>query len=560
MMKRTKTLFLRLHNNRNKIKIIFSFLTIQEQLYLLKINKLFFNLIKAHLHLPFKSTQLIKEIKTYETRVNQLSFLQCRYNEYIISNEISPIEDEYILSSLFKLNTNHGFIVTSLQKESELNFFSKIINYSIHYPSITSIEFDHVKVNDNIIDNTIMENIFNKNCLVNIQSLSYHQRAGKISLLDFLLKNCFVLNNLNKLYIIGNNPYIDNFSLNEQIEKMSNLQTLYLDKVRVTSSLIDYIKKLMNKRLLNLNFTQCDITVKKEEMISFIECIGKKRVMNKIVLLNNKIEYVEQVLSNIIDLYFEPKSKIHLLLLSDTSKPFVEQLSPFEIQNNTNFNTSLKCFPKKEIMIKNHLDSYSVKKAHFTLRLTVQKLESVHLYSKLFITKLSLIDLNAIYSDFNRMISRILLEMRPAMNNVTILKYEYYNSIYLKESNTRYHFDSVVSFSLTGSLFFEANSYKGLLYDFLVLFPNMRTLIFKKTCFNEKRALKYILGDNFESNDLFKNNSLKLNTIIFDQSYYHTQDDDIDIEEKDIKWIADTINQFLNTFESPKRINFIIKK
>ena len=126
-MKRTKTLFLRLHNNRNKIKIIFSFLTIQEQLYLLKINKLFFNLIKDHLHLPFKSTQLIKEIKTYETRVNQLSFLQCRYNEYIISNEISPIEDEYILSSLFKLNTNHGFIVTSLQKESELNFFSKII-------------------------------------------------------------------------------------------------------------------------------------------------------------------------------------------------------------------------------------------------------------------------------------------------------------------------------------------------------------------------------------------------------------------------------------------------
>ena len=560
MMKRTKTLFLRLHNNRHKIMIIFSFLTIQEQLYLLKINKLFFNLIKDNLHLPFKSTQLIKDIKNNETRVNQLSFLQCRYNEYIINNEISPKEDEYILSSLFKLNTNHGFIVTSLQNESEINFFSKIMNYSIHYPSINSIEFDHFKLNDNIIENTIMENIFIKNCLANIQSLSYHQRAGKINLLYFLLKNCFVLNNINKLYLIGNNPYIDSVSLNEQIEKMSNLQTLYLDKIRVTSSLIDYVKSLMNKRLLNLNFTQCDIIVKKEEMISFIECIGKKRAMNKIVLLNNKIDYFDQLLSNIINLYFEPSSKISYLLLSDCSKTFIEQLSPFEIQNNLTFNTSLKCFPKKEIMIKNHLNSYSVKKEHFTLRLTVQKLESVHLYSKLFITKLSLIDLNAIYSDFNRMISRILLEMRPAMNNVTILKYEYYNSIYLKESNTQYHFDSVVTFSLTGSLFFEPNSYKGILYDFLILFPNMRTLIFKKCFFHEKRALKYILGDNFENNDFYKKNLHKLNTIIFDQSYYHTQDDDIDIDEKDIKWIADKINQLANTFEPPKRINFIIKK
>ena len=111
--------FLNMPNNRNKILIIINFLDINEQLPLLKLNSVLAKIIINKYNLPFKSKELLKEIKnnknSNEAKYTKIYF---NFNNIIKNNDILENEYQFIQSYLLKNIKNNFLIFDSLDEEN----------------------------------------------------------------------------------------------------------------------------------------------------------------------------------------------------------------------------------------------------------------------------------------------------------------------------------------------------------------------------------------------------------------------------------------------------------
>ena len=339
--------FLNMPNNRNKILIIINFLDINEQLPLLKLNSVLAKIIINKYNLPFKSKELLKEIKnnknSNEAKYTKIYF---NFNNIIKNNDILENEYQFIQSYLLKNIKNNFLIFDSLGEENatsnekdigsndtllkKYKIFIEFLEKIKFINNITHIKFKISNLDDQIKDNHLNKENFNilyfSNFFKNINHLEIDTVMNSLCFMNSLIsypKNS--ISNVNKINLINlnikrSNEEIIGYDIYNSLSfpELNNLKYLFLVKVNLSIfCLNEIISKNLN--LVKLVILQCsnnNINLYDEKEYSKLlnKSINNCKELNYVEFNNNNfgIYLTNQIVYILIEVFFK-LNKINLI-------------------------------------------------------------------------------------------------------------------------------------------------------------------------------------------------------------------------------------------------------
>ena len=542
------------NNNRYKISIILDFLDINEQLPLMKMNKIFSNILFNKYNLPFKSTLLLKNYKNNKNIIEaKFSNIYNYFKKIInIDNIKENNEYQYIISFLLK-NINNNFIIfDKLNDENNISIFFDFL-YKIKYiKNITHIKFN-LSNTDEKIDNKLFENNLPFiNFYKNINHLEIDKIEKSFYFFNRMLNyenNC--INNIEKINLNNINirtkddiilKYDDYNSL--IIPKITNLKYIFLTKVNLSISFLNDIIS-NNKNLIKLIINHCtDIKNNIEEKDNYElfnksinNCINLKHIeFNN----NNNFSniFITEIIKNLISLFFDINNNIYLISctcdLINLKNIFnhLIQYSNISLNNNKERFLKIKFSPsfiyhinknKSIIEISNYLNDNN----------------SIEYIKKLKYEKIKL----CLYNTDNPSILNNIKKVMDIYNNKNSLKYfqifaTFKNGEINHTNNLEQEYINIKKFTLIFQNDEEAVNLFGnkIIFSILIFFPCVKIISFKNINFqnDDKKFREYfddlktcfeliLFGKKNEIMNYYKNKEIKLDLteIKFCNCYYY---------------------------------------
>ena len=542
------------NNNRYKISIILDFLDINEQLPLIKLNKIFSNILFNKYNLPFKSTLLLKNYKNNKNIIEaKFSNIYNYFKKIInIDNIKENNEYQYIISFLLK-NINNNFIIfDKLNDENNISIFFDFL-YKIKYiKNITHIKFN-LSNTDEKIDNKLFENNLPFiNFYKNINHLEIDKIEKSFYFFNRMLNyenNC--INNIEKINLNNINirtkddiilKYDDYNSL--IIPKITNLKYIFLTKVNLSISFLNDIIS-NNKNLIKLIINHCtDIKNNIEEKDNYElfnksinNCINLKHIeFNN----NNNFSniFITEIIKNLISLFFDINNNIYLvsctcdLINLKNIFNYLIQYSNISLNNNKERFLKIKFSPsfiyhinknKSIIEISNYLNDNN----------------SIEYIKKLKYEKIKL----CLYNTDNPSILNNIKKVMDIYNNKNSLKYfqifaTFKNGEINHTNNLEQEYINIKKFTLIFQNDEEAVNLFGnkIIFSILIFFPCVKIISFKNINFqnDDKKFREYfddlktcfeliLFGKKNEIMNYYKNKEIKLDLteIKFYICYYY---------------------------------------
>ena len=541
------------NNNRYKISIILDFLDINEQLPLIKLNKIFSNILFNKYNLPFKSTLLLKNYKNNKNIIEaKFSNIYNYFKKIInIDNIKENNEYQYIISFLLK-NINNNFIIfDKLNDENNISIFFDFL-YKIKYiKNITHIKFN-LSNTDEKIDNKLFENNLPFiNFYKNINHLEIDKIEKSFYFFNRMLNyenNC--INNIEKINLNNINirtkddiilKYDDYNSL--IIPKITNLKYIFLTKVNLSISFLNDIIS-NNKNLIKLIINHCtDIKNNIEEKDNyelFNKSINNCINLTHIEFNNNNFSniFITEIIKNLISLFFDINNNIYLISctcdLINLKNIFnhLIQYSNISLNNNKERFLKIKFSPsfiyhinknKSIIEISNYLNDNN----------------SIEYIKKLKYEKIKL----CLYNTDNPSILNNIKKVMDIYNNKNSLKYfqifaAFKNGEINYINNLEQEYINIKKFTLIFQNDEEAVNLFGnkIIFSILIFFPCVKIISFKNINFqnDDKKFREYfddlktcfeliLFGKKNEIMNYYKNKEIKLDLaeIKFCNCYYY---------------------------------------
>jgi hypothetical protein len=541
------------NNNRYKISIILDFLDINEQLPLMKMNKIFSNILFNKYNLPFKSTLLLKNYKNNKNIIEaKFSNIYNYFKKIInIDNIKENNEYQYIISFLLK-NINNNFIIfDKLNDENNISIFFDFL-YKIKYiKNITHIKFN-LSNTDEKIDNKLFENNLPFiNFYKNINHLEIDKIEKSFYFFNRMLNyenNC--INNIEKINLNNINirtkddiilKYDDYNSL--IIPKITNLKYIFLTKVNLSISFLNDIIS-NNKKLIKLIINHCtDIKNNIEEKDNyelFNKSINNCINLTHIEFNNNNFSniFITEIIKNLISLFFDVNNNIYLisctcdLINLKNIFNYLIQYSNISLNNNKERFLKIKFSPsfiyhinknKSIIEISNYLNDNN----------------SIEYIKKLKYEKIKL----CLYNTDNPSILNNIKKVMDIYNNKNSLKYfqifaTFKNGEINYINNLEQEYINIKKFTLIFQNDEEAVNLFGnkIIFSILIFFPCVKIISFKNINFqnDDKKFREYfddlktcfeliLFGKKNEIMNYYKNKEIKLDLteIKFCNCYYY---------------------------------------
>ena len=541
------------NNNRYKISIILDFLDINEQLPLIKLNKIFSNILFNKYNLPFKSTLLLKNYKNNKNIIEaKFSNIYNYFKKIInIDNIKENNEYQYIISFLLK-NINNNFIIfDKLNDENNISIFFDFL-YKIKYiKNITHIKFN-LSNTDEKIDNKLFENNLPFiNFYKNINHLEIDKIEKSFYFFNRMLNyenNC--INNIEKINLNNINirtkddiilKYDDYNSL--IIPKITNLKYIFLTKVNLSISFLNDIIS-NNKKLIKLIINHCtDIKNNIEEKDNyelFNKSINNCINLTHIEFNNNNFSniFITEIIKNLISLFFDINNNIYLISctcdLINLKNIFnhLIQYSNISLNNNKERFLKIKFSPsfiyhinknKSIIEISNYLNNNN----------------SIEYIKKLKYEKIKL----CLYNTDNPSILNNIKKVMDIYNNKNSLKYfqifaTFKNGEINYINNLEQEYINIKKFTLIFQNDEEAVNLFGnkIIFSILIFFPCVKIISFKNINFqnDDKKFREYfddlktcfeliLFGEKNEIMNYYINKEIKLDLaeIKFCNCYYY---------------------------------------
>ena len=541
------------NNNRYKISIILDFLDINEQLPLMKMNKIFSNILFNKYNLPFKSTLLLKNYKNNKNIIEaKFSNIYNYFKKIInIDNIKENNEYQYIISFLLK-NINNNFIIfDKLNDENNISIFFDFL-YKIKYiKNITHIKFN-LSNTDEKIDNKLFENNLPFiNFYKNINHLEIDKIEKSFYFFNRMLNyenNC--INNIEKINLNNINirtkddiilKYDDYNSL--IIPKIANLKYIFLTKVNLSISFLNDIIS-NNKKLIKLIINHCtDIKNNIEEKDNyelFNKSINNCINLTHIEFNNNNFSniFITEIIKNLISLFFDINNNIYLISctcdLINLKNIFnhLIQYSNISLNNNKERFLKIKFSPsfiyhinknKSIIEISNYLNDNN----------------SIEYIKKLKYEKIKL----CLYNTDNSSILNNIKKVMDIYNNKNSLKYfqifaTFKNGEINYINNLEQEYINIKKFTLIFQNDEEAVNLFGnkIIFSILIFFPCVKIISFKNINFqnDDKKFREYfddlktcfeliLFGEKNEIMNYYINKEIKLDLaeIKFCNCYYY---------------------------------------
>ena len=541
------------NNNRYKISIILDFLDINEQLPLMKMNKIFSNILFNKYNLPFKSTLLLKNYKNNKNIIEaKFSNIYNYFKKIInIDNIKENNEYQYIISFLLK-NINNNFIIfDKLNDENNISIFFDFL-YKIKYiKNITHIKFN-LSNTDEKIDNKLFENNLPFiNFYKNINHLEIDKIEKSFYFFNRMLNyenNC--INNIEKINLNNINirtkddiilKYDDYNSL--IIPKITNLKYIFLTKVNLSISFLNDIIS-NNKKLIKLIINHCtDIKNNIEEKDNyelFNKSINNCINLTHIEFNNNNFSniFITEIIKNLISLFFDINNNIYLISctcdLINLKNIFnhLIQYSNISLNNNKERFLKIKFSPsfiyhinknKSIIEISNYLNNNN----------------SIEYIKKIKYEKIKL----CLYNTDNPSILNNIKKVMDIYNNKNSLKYfqifaTFKNGEINYINNLEQEYINIKKFTLIFQNDEEAVNLFGnkIIFSILIFFPCVKIISFKNINFqnDDKKFREYfddlktcfeliLFGKKNEIMNYYKNKEIKLDLteIKFCNCYYY---------------------------------------
>ena len=541
------------NNNRYKISIILDFLDINEQLPLIKLNKIFSNILFNKYNLPFKSTLLLKNYKNNKNIIEaKFSNIYNYFKKIInIDNIKENNEYQYIISFLLK-NINNNFIIfDKLNDENNISIFFDFL-YKIKYiKNITHIKFN-LSNTDEKIDNKLFENNLPFiNFYKNINHLEIDKIEKSFYFFNRMLNyenNC--INNIEKINLNNINirtkddiilKYDDYNSL--IIPKITNLKYIFLTKVNLSISFLNDIIS-NNKKLIKLIINHCtDIKNNIEEKDNyelFNKSINNCINLTHIEFNNNNFSniFITEIIKNLISLFFDINNNIYLISctcdLINLKNIFnhLIQYSNISLNNNKERFLKIKFSPsfiyhinknKSIIEISNYLNNNN----------------SIEYIKKIKYEKIKL----CLYNTDNPSILNNIKKVMDIYNNKNSLKYfqifaTFKNGEINYINNLEQEYINIKKFTLIFQNDEEAVNLFGnkIIFSILIFFPCVKIISFKNINFqnDDKKFREYfddlktcfeliLFGEKNEIMNYYINKEIKLDLaeIKFCNCYYY---------------------------------------
>ena len=541
------------NNNRYKISIILDFLDINEQLPLMKMNKIFSNILFNKYNLPFKSILLLKNYKNNKNIIEaKFSNIYNYFKKIInIDNIKENNEYQYIISFLLK-NINNNFIIfDKLNDENNISIFFDFL-YKIKYiKNITHIKFN-LSNTDEKIDNKLFEhNLPFINFYKNINHLEIDKIEKSFYFFNRMLNyenNC--INNIEKINLNNINirtkddiilKYDDYNSL--IIPKITNLKYIFLTKVNLSISFLNDIIS-NNKKLIKLIINHCtDIKNNIEEKDNyelFNKSINNCINLTHIEFNNNNFSniFITEIIKNLISLFFDINNNIYLISctcdLINLKNIFnhLIQYSNISLNNNKERFLKIKFSPsfiyhinknKSIIEISNYLNDNN----------------SIEYIKKLKYEKIKL----CLYNTDNPSILNNIKKVMDIYNNKNSLKYfqifaTFKNGEINYINNLEQEYINIKKFTLIFQNDEEAVNLFGnkIIFSILIFFPCVKIISFKNINFqnDDKKFREYfddlktcfeliLFGEKNEIMNYYINKEIKLDLaeIKFCNCYYY---------------------------------------
>ena len=541
------------NNNRYKISIILDFLDINEQLPLMKMNKIFSNILFNKYNLPFKSTLLLKNYKNNKNIIEaKFSNIYNYFKKIInIDNIKENNEYQYIISFLLK-NINNNFIIfDKLNDENNISIFFDFL-YKIKYiKNITHIKFNLSNI-DEKIDNKLFENNLPFiNFYKNINHLEIDKIEKSFYFFNRMLNyenNC--INNIEKINLNNINirtkddiilKYDDYNSL--IIPKITNLKYIFLTKVNLSISFLNDIIS-NNKKLIKLIINHCtDIKNniwEKDNYELFNKSINNCINLTHIEFNNNNFSniFITEIIKNLISLFFDINNNIYLISctcdLINLKNIFnhLIQYSNISLNNNKERFLKIKFSPsfiyhinknKSIIEISNYLNDNN----------------SIEYIKKLKYEKIKL----CLYNTDNPSILNNIKKVMDIYNNKNSLKYfqifaTFKNGEINYINNLEQEYINIKKFTLIFQNDEEAVNLFGnkIIFSILIFFPCVKIISFKNINFqnDDKKFREYfddlktcfeliLFGEKNEIMNYYINKEIKLDLaeIKFCNCYYY---------------------------------------
>ena len=541
------------NNNRYKISIILDFLDINEQLPLMKMNKIFSNILFNKYNLPFKSTLLLKNYKNNKNIIEaKFSNIYNYFKKIInIDNIKENNEYQYIISFLLKNMNNNFIIFDKLNDENNISIFFDFL-YKIKYiKNITHIKFN-LSNTDEKIDNKLFENNLPFiNFYKNIKHLEIDKIEKSFYFFNRMLNyenNC--INNIEKINLNNINirtkddiilKYDDYNSL--IIPKITNLKYIFLTKVNLSISFLNDIIS-NNKKLIKLIINHCtDIKNNIEEKDNyelFNKSINNCINLTHIEFNNNNFSniFITEIIKNLISLFFDINNNIYLVSctcdLINLKNIFnhLIQYSNISLNNNKERFLKIKFSPsfiyhinknKSIIEISNYLNDNN----------------SIEYIKKLKYEKIKL----CLYNTDNPSILNNIKKVMDIYNNKNSLKYfqifaTFKNGEINYINNLEQEYINIKKFTLIFQNDEEAVNLFGnkIIFSILIFFPCVKIISFKNINFqnDDKKFREYfddlktcfeliLFGKKNEIMNYYKNKEIKLDLteIKFCNCYYY---------------------------------------
>lgn len=541
------------NNNRYKISIILDFLDINEQLPLMKMNKIFSNILFNKYNLPFKSTLLLKNYKNNKNIIEaKFSNIYNYFKKIInIDNIKENNEYQYIISFLLKNMNNNFIIFDKLNDENNISIFFDFL-YKIKYiKNITHIKFN-LSNTDEKIDNKLFENNLPFiNFYKNINHLEIDKIEKSFYFFNRMLNyenNC--INNIEKINLNNINirtkddiilKYDDYNSL--IIPKITNLKYIFLTKVNLSISFLNDIIS-NNKKLIKLIINHCtDIKNNIEEKDNyelFNKSINNCINLTHIEFNNNNFSniFITEIIKNLISLFFDINNNIYLISctcdLINLKNIFnhLIQYSNISLNNNKERFLKIKFSPsfiyhinknKSIIEISNYLNNNN----------------NIEYIKKIKYEKIKL----CLYNTDNPSILNNIKKVMDIYNNKNSLKYfqifaTFKNGEINYINNLEQEYINIKKFTLIFQNDEEAVNLFGnkIIFSILIFFPCVKIISFKNINFqnDDKKFREYfddlktcfeliLFGKKNEIMNYYKNKEIKLDLteIKFCNCYYY---------------------------------------
>ena len=368
--------FFNMLNNRNKISIIINFLDINEQLPLLKLNSVLAKIIINKYNLPFKSKELLKEIKNNKNS-NEAKYTKIYFNfkNIIKNNDILENEYQFIQSYLLKNIKNNFLIFDSLDEENatcngkDIGSNDTLLkNYKIFIEFLEKIKFinniTHIKFKISNLDDQIKDNHLNKENFNILYFSNFFKYINHLEIDTVMNSLCFMntlvcytknsISNVNKINLINLNIKMSNeeiigYDINNSLSfpELNNLKYLFLVKVNLSIFCLNEIIS-KNSYLVKLVILQCsnnniNLYDEKEYAKLLNKSINNCKELNYVEFNNNNfgIYLTNQIVYILIEVFFK-LNKINLIYCGYPNNTDINNKENDDQNNNFEFPKCLK--------------------------------------------------------------------------------------------------------------------------------------------------------------------------------------------------------------------------